>query len=401
MSTPFTPDQQQAFFDIVWKRVDPTSGRSSATCPNDNYRMKAFALKEERARADIAVDCPRCGRMVLGADLDPRLPEFREWTDDEKQEMVDRHFQGGPVNCPIDGTPIRPSPLGDRVFLQCWRCGKDHWGDIHQRIGTKALSPAPESPVRTSILQAFLNTPELPRSEAIMTWDLFISHAWEDKTDVADPLATMLEGRGLKVWYDKNVLRIGDRLRRKIDEGLANSRYGLVILSPHFFAKDWPQKELDALAALETAKSHKILPVWHKVGQEEVARFSPMLAGVVGVPTAGGLENIVEQVMAVVRPGGHAGDKPAAPPHSLPAEAVVLLKEAASSPSGRILAIDSPEGFEVQAGNFEFNDPDKVRMAARYEAVIRKLREEYYIREIHDGLHELTDKGYEFVESLA
>jgi hypothetical protein len=148
-------------------------------------------------------------------------------------------------------------------------------------------------------------------SETTMQWDLFISHAHEDKKDVAEPLAAMFKERGLNVWYDKFTLKIGDSLSRSIDQGLARSHFGLVILSPHFFKKHWPQKELNGLAALETGKNKKILPMWHNVDHKEVAEYSPTLADILGIPTTEGLHHIVEQVMAVVRPADNASPDPA------------------------------------------------------------------------------------------
>ncbi len=76
-------------------------------------------------------------------------------------------------------------------------------------------------------------------------WDAFISHASEDKIDFVEPLALELRSRGLKIWYDNFTLTIGDSLRRSIDRGLGHSKFGVVILSPNFFSKEWPQKELD------------------------------------------------------------------------------------------------------------------------------------------------------------
>ena len=70
--------------------------------------------------------------------------------------------------------------------------------------------------------------------------DVFISHAWEDKDAIARPLAEELRRRGFDVWYDEFSLKMGDSLRGSIDYGLANSRFGLVILSKNFFAKHWP-----------------------------------------------------------------------------------------------------------------------------------------------------------------
>ncbi len=95
-------------------------------------------------------------------------------------------------------------------------------------------------------------------------WDVFIAHATEDKDSVARPLASILRGAKLKIWYDEFTLSLGDSLRRSIDNGLARSRYGVVILSPDFFAKTWPQRELDGLVARE-AKQKIVLPVWHNV----------------------------------------------------------------------------------------------------------------------------------------
>ena len=76
--------------------------------------------------------------------------------------------------------------------------------------------------------------------ESMDYYDVFVSHATEDKEEVARPIANALTEAGLRVWYDEFELRIGDSLRRKIDHGLARSRFGIVVLSPSFFAKKWP-----------------------------------------------------------------------------------------------------------------------------------------------------------------
>lgn len=70
-------------------------------------------------------------------------------------------------------------------------------------------------------------------------WDVFICHATEDKVEVVRPLATALRDVGLTVWYDEFELRIGSSLRRSIDEGLAKSRFGVVVLSHAFFERNW------------------------------------------------------------------------------------------------------------------------------------------------------------------
>lgn len=129
------------------------------------------------------------------------------------------------------------------------------------------------------------------------SWDVFICHATEDKDEIARPLANALQGAGLAVWYDEFSLKVGDSLRESIDQGLVRSKFGIVILSPHFFDKHWPPKELNGLATRELGGKKVILPVWHKIGFEEVREHSPMLADRLAVKTDQGLENIVREVM--------------------------------------------------------------------------------------------------------
>jgi formylglycine-generating enzyme required for sulfatase activity len=133
-------------------------------------------------------------------------------------------------------------------------------------------------------------------------WDVFISHAWEDKEEIARPLAEALRRKGLRVWYDEFTLRVGDKLLRSIDHGLANSRYGVVILSPNFFAKEWPQKELDGLVAREVSGEKVILPVWHNITANQVRKYSPTLADRVAVLSDRGLEHVVGELLRVIKP---------------------------------------------------------------------------------------------------
>jgi hypothetical protein len=133
--------------------------------------------------------------------------------------------------------------------------------------------------------------------------DVFICHASEDKDEVARPLAELLRAQGLDVWYDEFALTIGDSLRRAIDRGLGGSRFGVVILSPAFFAKSWPQRELDGLVTKELAGTDQIiLPIWHGVGQMEVAAYSLPLADKVARSTSvTNLEAIATEIVDVVR----------------------------------------------------------------------------------------------------
>jgi len=132
-------------------------------------------------------------------------------------------------------------------------------------------------------------------------WDIFISHAGEDKDAVARPLAKALTRAGLRVWFDEHTLALGDSLRRKINDGLSKSRHGLVILSPAFFAKEWPRRELDGLTSLEITNRKVILPIWHNVTADGVRKFSPVLADRFACTTGLGLPAVVSKVLIAVQ----------------------------------------------------------------------------------------------------
>ncbi|MEX0921440.1 MAG: toll/interleukin-1 receptor domain-containing protein [Rhodovibrionaceae bacterium] len=123
--------------------------------------------------------------------------------------------------------------------------------------------------------QDLASTDEAPDGR---TFDVFISHASEDKGEVVRPLATALQGAGLSVWYDEFELRIGDSLRRKIDKGLASSRFGVVVLSRAFFGRGWPEYELDGLVTRAVSGNQILLPIWHNISKREVMDYSPSLA---------------------------------------------------------------------------------------------------------------------------
>jgi hypothetical protein len=129
---------------------------------------------------------------------------------------------------------------------------------------------------------------------------LFLSHASEDKDDFVRPLRDKLLEAGFDVWYDKDSLIVGQSLLRQISEGLKSANYGIVVLSPHFFSKKWPQEELDGLFALETAERKIIIPIWHNVSENEVKQYSAILAARVGSISKKGFDQVVSDIKRAV-----------------------------------------------------------------------------------------------------
>ena len=152
------------------------------------------------------------------------------------------------------------------------------------------------------------DTPSLIHQDPVPTddsggevYDVFISHASEDKDEVVRPLAEALRSEGLRVWYDEFELRIGDSLRRKIDKGLASSRFGLVVLSPSFIAKGWTNYELDGLIARSVSGEQVLLPIWHKLTKKEVMAYSPSIADKVARNTASyTVEEMAEEINELI-----------------------------------------------------------------------------------------------------
>ncbi len=140
-------------------------------------------------------------------------------------------------------------------------------------------------------------------NEGQYDYDLFMSHASEDKDGLVRDLVAALEGRGLKVWFDEAELQVGDSLTQAIDDGLRRSRFGVVVLSEAFFAKRWPRAELDALATREISGDGGVvvLPIWLDVHEAQVQAYSPQLARKLALRSEEGVETITDKLEQRVR----------------------------------------------------------------------------------------------------
>lgn len=190
-----------------------------------------------------------------------------------------------------------------------------HW---HVTVDMQGLRGTVKSSIRMipgalpTLRQAPLSTvPSLVRDQDEMSnpfeegyskkYDVFISHASEDKDELVRPLAHALQAEGLSVWYDEFELRIGDSLRRKIDKGLANSRFGIVVLSKDFIKKGWTNYELDGIITNSVNGKQIVLPLWHHITKQEVLNFSPSLADKVARNTSSyTIEEIASEIAELI-----------------------------------------------------------------------------------------------------
>ncbi len=125
-------------------------------------------------------------------------------------------------------------------------------------------------------------------TELMPEYDVFVSHAWEDKESFADEFVDELRKLGISVWYDTSQIRWGDSMRQRIDDGLKKSKFGVVILSPNYIAegKYWTKAELDGLFQLESVRGKTLLPIWHDLTKKQVMEFSPIIANKKAMTTA-------------------------------------------------------------------------------------------------------------------
>jgi len=131
-------------------------------------------------------------------------------------------------------------------------------------------------------------------------YDFFISHASADKEEFVDGLVDRASAAGLDVWYDQNALIWGDSIRQKIDDGLRRSYFGVVVLSPNFFERPWTQYELDAIVQRDLSGSGRLLPIWHRLTQDDVAQHAPSLAGRLALPTSSySTDQIVSELLTM------------------------------------------------------------------------------------------------------
>ncbi len=134
-------------------------------------------------------------------------------------------------------------------------------------------------------------------------WDAFVSHAGEDKETFVRPLVEALGRLGVSLWYDEVSLKLGDSLSGSIDRGIAKSHNGIIVVSPAFLGKKWPEAELHALMTRRVEDKLQLLPIWHGVGRPEVAALSPLLADLVALPTAGRTaQDVALALLAQIRP---------------------------------------------------------------------------------------------------
>lgn len=170
--------------------------------------------------------------------------------------------------------------------------------------------------------------------------DVFISYASEDRATV-DELTAALERLGVSCWRDQVEIEMGEPINRAIDDGINHSRFGIPILSRSYFAKPWPNRELDGLIQLETTRSgYRVLPIWHGVSSADVIAQSPTLAAKKARSTSNTtMAAIADEIAKVVKGDAATRLSPSVSPPPEPGEVLPVPAATASRAERESVAI--------------------------------------------------------------
>jgi hypothetical protein len=157
---------------------------------------------------------------------------------------------------------------------------------------SKAGSSVSYTPSQIISLTPIRQTVEVRAAAQPDLRDVFLCHAWDDRQGAAKELHELLEKAGVKVWFSEKDLGLGVPMMRAIDKGLANSRIGLVLVTPALLTRlpkeGVADKELSTLLA-----GNQLIPIIHNTTYEALRNVSPMLASRSGLDTS-------EESMAMV-----------------------------------------------------------------------------------------------------
>ena len=165
---------------------------------------------------------------------------------------------------------------------------KPRWSKAGSSVSYTSAQVRSLTPIRQTIETKAVEQPDLR--------DVFLCHAWDDRQGPAKELHDFLEARGVKVWFSEKDLGLGVPMMRAIDKGLANSRIGLVLVTPALLARlpneGVADRELSALLA-----GNQLVPIVHNTTYDALRNISPLLASRSGLDTS---EDSMEVVAAKI-----------------------------------------------------------------------------------------------------
>jgi len=172
------------------------------------------------------------------------------------------------------------------------RSSKPRWSKSSSSVSYTSSQIQSLTPVRQAVEVKAAVQPDIR--------DAFLCHAWADRKESAKELHDLLEAAGVKVWFSEKDLGLGVPMMRAIDKGLANSKVGLVLVTPAMLERlpkeSVADKELSALLA-----GNRLVPIVHNTTYDALRNVSPLLASRSGLDSSeDSMAEIAEKIAELV-----------------------------------------------------------------------------------------------------
>ena len=119
------------------------------------------------------------------------------------------------------------------------------------------------------------------QAKMLPEYDVFLSHANADKENFVDELSASLEKLGIRMFYDKTSLEWGDNWKDRILEGTKKAEFAIIVISEHFFDREWTEKELAEFLNRQNRNGQKlILPIIHNITNGDLRKKYPSVADI-------------------------------------------------------------------------------------------------------------------------
>jgi hypothetical protein len=189
-------------------------------------------------------------------------------------------------------TPSYSPPRSSGSSSGSSRSAKPRWSKSGSSVSYTPDQIQSLTPIRETVEARAAQQPDLR--------DVFLCHAWSDRKEAAKDLHDLLVAAGVKVWFSENDIGLGVPMMRAIDKGLANSRIGLVLVTPAMLERlpkeSVADKELSALLA-----GNQLIPIVHNTSYEALRNISPLLASRTGLDTSeDSMEVVAEKIAELV-----------------------------------------------------------------------------------------------------
>lgn len=154
-------------------------------------------------------------------------------------------------------------------------------------------------------------------------FDVFISHASEDKDAIARPIYEALQKRGVKAFLDEAHIGWGENFTTKINTALGAARHVVCVISQNSVDKDWPLAEVNTALAMEVSGQKTTLPVI--VGKPDLSKL-PLIRSKKYLSWSNDAEAVAAEVQKLLQ---------ASQPAPRAAAQTSVPQTNASAPSGR------------------------------------------------------------------